>query len=67
MLGRGRDKILDFFIILNLSKIWKNGLFLVIINTTKKAGVFIMKYEESDRVIESRNFLPKMSLKFAPH
>ena len=50
MLGRGWDKILDFFIILNLSKIWKNGLFLVINNTTKKAGVFIMKYEESDRV-----------------
>ena len=41
MLGRGWDKILDFFIILNLSKIWKNGLFLVITNTTKKAGVFI--------------------------
>ena len=57
MLGRGRDKILDFFIILNLSKIWKNGLFLVIINTTKKAGVFIMKYEESDRVELKREMI----------
>ncbi len=44
------SKILGLFIILNLSKIWKNGLFLFIINLAKKTGVFVMKFQESESI-----------------